>query len=518
MGGKPRILWADDEIDLLQPHILFLEGKGYHVESVTNGSDAVKKVKSESFELIFLDEQMPGMDGLETLSEIKNVDPELPVVMITKSEEEHIMEDALGQRISDYLIKPVNPRQILLTCKRLLDRHRIRDQRVSQDYLQSFGEISSQLNGELNPADWIRLYTRLVNYERELEQDEGLRQVLTDQFKEANSAFGRYIEQNYAGWIATPGQSDTRPVLSHEIIPTYVFPALSGNRPVVFVVVDCMRLDQWLEFERLLYPLYEIEKDYHFGILPTATPYARNAIFSGMLPAELARRYPSVWSGSEEDEHSRNRNEEEFLADLLERRRIDARMRYDKILKADDGRTLAQSVSDLSQCDLSAIVVNFVDNLAHSRSDSAVLKEIAPDERAYRALTRTWFAHSWLYQFFRELAAHDVTVIVTTDHGVVRSLHATKVIGDRETSTSLRYKYGRNIKCDKRHAIFVRDPLEYGLPSTGINTNYILAKEDYYFVYPTNYNKYLNQYRDTMQHGGASLEEMILPVVTMRPR
>ncbi len=518
MANEPYILWADDEIDLLQPHIRFLEERGYRVQSVTNGTDAVETIRSERFDLVFLDEQMPGKDGIEALAEIKALHPDLPVVMITKSEEEHIMEDALGKRISDYLIKPVNPKQILLTCKRLLDRKRFRDERVAQDYLRAFSEIAQVLNGPMSPDDWVALYQKLTGYERELEEDEGLRQVLNDQLREANAVFGRYIESAYPGWIARSGPSADRPVLSHEVIPTWVLPALESGGPVVFLVIDCMRYDQWLEFERMLYPLFEFEKAFHFSILPTATPYSRNAIFSGLLPGEIARRYPQVWNDSEDDETSRNRNEAEFLSDLLRRRRHDVRVRYEKVLRSDEGRTLLNSVGDLQHTDLTAIVVNFVDNLAHSRSDSAVLKEITPDERAYRALTRTWFEHSWLFQLFRELARTNATVIVTTDHGVVRSLHATKVIGDRETSTSLRYKYGRNLKCDHRHAIFVKDPATYGLPSVGINTNYIIAKEDFYFVYPTNYGKYLQQYRDTMQHGGASMEEMILPVVTMRPR
>ena len=515
-----RILWVDDEIDLLEPHILFLETKGYKVSRATNGADAVDRVQNERFDLIFLDEQMPGMDGLETLSEIKSEVPAVPVVMVTKSEEEEIMEDAIGGQISDYLIKPVHPKQILLTCKRLLDQKRIRDQHVSQDYLRSFRQISMKLGGPMWPDDWVDLYLDLVRYDRELEGDEGLRQVLDDQFREANYEFGRYIEREYPVWIGQSGSAptDERPVLSHEVLPTWVFPLLEEKKPIFFILVDCMRYDQWLEFEKLLYPLFNIEKDFHYGLLPTATPFSRNAIFSGLLPGEISQRYPKFWKDAEGDEHSRNRHEERLLQDLLRRRRIQCKMQYEKILKAEEGHTVAQQINKYLESDLSAIVVNFVDNLAHSRSDSAVLKEIAPDERAYRALTRTWFEHSWLYQAFQELAQHDCKVVVTTDHGVIRSLHPTKVIGDRETSTSLRYKYGRNLKCDTRHAIHIKDPMEYGLPGNSINTHYIIAKEDYYFVYPTNYNHYVNHYKDTMQHGGVSLEEMILPVLTMEPK
>lgn len=516
----PHLLWADDEIELLRPHILFLESKGYRVTSVTNGTDAVDKVQEERFDLVFLDEQMPGMGGLEALSEIKALAPELPVVMITKSEEEHIMEDAIGGQIADYLIKPVNPRQVLLTCKKLLEGSRLRDERVSQDYLQRFGEISLQIGNRPELKEWIDIYQQLVRFGLELDSDDGARQILEDQYRQANREFCKFIESHYTDWIAGVRDKEAdRPMLSNDVIPNWVLPQLKHEKPVVFMLIDCMRYDQWLEFERLLYPHFNIEKDWHVSLLPTATPYSRNAIFSGLLPIEIATKHPRLWQHDNGDEGSLNQHENELLGELLKSKRLqDVRYRYDKIVSSNDGQNLAAAVSDLLQHELSAIVVNFVDILAHSRSDSNVLKEIAPDERAYRALTRTWFEHSWLYRVFEDLSKMDVTVIVTTDHGAIRSLHPTKVIGDRETSTSLRYKHGRNLKADTRNAIFAREPEPYGLPRTGINENYIFAKEDYYFVYPTNYNKYMHQYRDTFQHGGVSLEEMLLPVATLKPR
>jgi CheY-like chemotaxis protein len=517
----PRILWADDEIDLLRPHVLFLEGKGYDVTSVTNGADAVEHVRDARFDVVFLDEQMPGMGGLDALAEIKAVSPETPVVMITKSEEEHLMEDAIGGQIADYLIKPVNPKQILLTCKRLLEGGRLREEKTSQTYLSRFGELSMRIGSGLDADEWIEVYQQLVRYGVELEADDGARQILEDQYREANREFGRFIEEVYPGWIEDlrAGEKEGRPPLSPEVLSTWVLPRLDEGKPVVFMLIDCMRYDQWLEFERLLYPLFNLEKDWHYSLLPTATPYSRNAIFAGLLPGEIATRYPHYWQHDTGDEGSLNQHEDKLLMEFLQRKhKGGVRLRYDKIVSTEDGQNLAAAASDLAQHDLSALVVNFVDILAHSRSDSSVLKEIAPDERAYRALTRTWFEHSWLYRLFEDLARQDVTLVLTTDHGVVRSLHATKVIGDRETSTSLRYKHGRNLKADDKHAIFVRNPEAYGLPRTGINENYIFAKEDYYFVYPTNYHRYLNQYMDTFQHGGASLEEMILPVVTLRPR
>jgi CheY-like chemotaxis protein len=522
MADNQRLLWVDDEIDLLRPHILFLEAKGFDVTSVSNGSDAVAKVREGRYDLVFLDEQMPGMGGLEALAEIKRITPETPVVMITKSEEEHLMEDAIGGQISDYLIKPVNPKQILLTIKRLLESSRLREEKVSQSYLQQFTRISSALGSDMSHGEWAELYRDLVRYGLQLEGDEGVRQVLDDQYRDANREFGRYIEERYEGWIKAvvsgkPPDED-RPALSHEVMPRWVLPHVGRGRPVLFLLIDCMRYDQWLEFESLLYPLFNIEKDWHYSILPTATPYSRNAIFSGLLPVDIAKRFPQYWQDTSADEHSLNQHEEPMMMEMLRRHRLDVRARYDKIVSGGQGASLADRINEYTQQDLSAIVVNFVDILAHSRSDSNVLKEIAPDERAYRALTRTWFEHSWLYATFQQLARMDCTVVISTDHGIVRSLHATKVIGDRETSTSLRYKHGRNLQCDDRHAIYVKDPERFGLPRAGINENYIFAKEDYYFVYPTNYNRYLNQYNDTFQHGGASLEEMILPVATLRPR
>jgi DNA-binding response OmpR family regulator len=516
----PKLLWVDDEIELLKPHLLFLEEKGYDVESATNGADAIERVRSDHVDVVLLDEQMPGMGGLDTLPELKDAAPNVPVVMITKSEEENLMEEALGRQIADYLTKPVNPSQVLLTLKRLLEGERLESEQISQSYMQTFNRISQRLQSYLSHEEWVELYLELMGYDLEIDSDEGARQILNDQMQEANRAFGRFVEESYPTWIQNVDQApdESRPALSHEVIDEFVLPEMEDDKPVVFFVIDCLRYDQWLVFEELLRGDFSMEKDFYYSILPTATPYSRNSIFSGLLPQEIAERYPRIWEQGEDDEHSRNRNEQEFLEDLLDRRRVDASLRYDKLIGSDDGQSFADSAADLTQHDLAAVVVNFVDVLAHSRSDSDVLKELAPDERAYRDLTRTWFEHSWLLRTFRALAKRDCTVVVTTDHGAVRCLHSTEVIGDRETSTALRYKYGNNLKADEQHAIFVKDPESYGLPAPSINTNYILAKEDYYFVYPTNFHHYEKKYRDTMQHGGASMQEMLLPVVTMTPK
>ncbi len=517
MPGNPKILWADDEIDLLRPHILFLETRGYDVTSVTNGADAIGAADRVRYDVILLDEQMPGLGGIDILEELRQKAPETPVVMVTKSEEERLMEEALGGQISDYLTKPVNPSQILLTIKRLLDHNRLRTEKVSRDYLQSFNRITQALMNPLTHAEWIEVYRQLVHYDIELKGDEGARHILEDQYREANRAFGKFVEERYPAWIrAQPGED--RPALSHDVIPNYVVPNMHPGKPVVFLVIDCMRYDQWLELETLLYDLFDIEKEFYYSILPTATPYSRNAIFSGLLPASIATRYRETWESGEDDEHSRNRDEERFLRDLMKRMRLDPKIRYQKLVKSREGQEFARQTDAFLAQDLSAIVINFVDILAHSLSDSDVLKQIAPNERAYRALTRTWFEHSWLYQAFAEFARAECTMVVTTDHGAIRSLRSAKVHGDRNTSTALRYKYGRNVKCSEKHAIVVADPEIYGLPKNEAHTNYIIAKEDYYFVYPTNFHHYQNLYRDTMQHGGASLEEMILPVVTLRPK
>ncbi|MCY4159977.1 MAG: response regulator [Bacteroidetes bacterium] len=522
MSTAGHLLWADDEIDLLRSHVLFLENRGYRVSCVTNGADAIEAVtQGDSVDVVLLDEQMPGMGGLETLAAIKQKRPDLPVIMVTKSEEEHLMDEALGGQISDYLTKPVNPSQILLTCKRLLERMQLRNARVSKDYMHRFNAISMALNDCTAINEWISLYQELVHYDRRLIEDEGARQVLSDQYREANRVFGRYIQDVYPDWIATcqSNSKADRPILSHEVVPHWIFPKLEANHPVIFFVIDCMRYDQWLEFESLLLPFFSIQTDFHLGILPTSTPYARNAIFSGLLPLDIAQRHPSFWQGENGEESSLNQHEEALLKSCLERHHLGhISMRYRKLIGKEDGRTFAQDVNHYLQADLNSIVVNFVDILAHSRADSDVIRELAPDEQAYRALTRTWFEHSWLYQSFQTLSRKDCTIVITTDHGAIRSLHGAKVRGDRNTSTALRYKFGRNLHADERHAMIVRDPRAFGLPSGGAGDCYIIAKEDYYFVYPTNFNHYRNRYNDSMQHGGASMEEMILPVVTLHPR
>ncbi|MEX0894614.1 MAG: response regulator [Balneolaceae bacterium] len=511
-----RILWADDEIDQLKAHIIFLEGKGFDITAVTNGDDAVSMIKDRPFDIIFLDEQMPGMNGLDTLEMIKQLQPSLPVVMITKSEEESIMENAIGGHISDYLIKPVNPNQILLTVKRILDRRRLQSEKSAQTYLRHFNELSARFDEQTDWEGWIDIYQQMTRWDMDLEQgDEAILQVLSDQFRQANQAFGKFVELEYSSWL----QSDfpERPLLSHEVLPRYVFPKLSDQKPVFFFLIDCMRYDQWLLFERILRNFYTIETDFYYSILPTATPFSRNSIFSGLMPLSIKQKYPELWEMGQ-DENSLNRHEEELLRRLMKSKNLNYSLKYEKILQAGDGRKLASHILDYTQTPLNAIIYNFVDTLVHSRSDSDVLKELAPTGSAFRSLAESWFQHSSLLQIFKELSHQDVEVVVTTDHGAIRSLRDTKVYGDRDSATSLRYKYGRNLKADESAAIYIDKPEDYQLPVTPPANSYIIARENYYFVYPTNYHKYQNLYRDTFQHGGATMEEMILPVATLKPK
>jgi DNA-binding response OmpR family regulator len=516
--GKYKIIWADDEIELLKPHILFLQQRGYEIIPVTNGEDAINLIRRGSYDMILLDEMMTGKDGLTTLEEIKDIHPSLPVIMITKSEEEKLMEDAIGRKIDFYLTKPVNPSQILLALKKILETKKITEQRLSRDYIQEFNNISRMLMNDLSYQEWVDMHISLSQWDVELDahSELGLQQTLYDQKHNCNVEFGKYIETHYMNWLQ--GSSKDRPVLSPDVISHFVFPKIAAKRKVVFIVIDCLRLDQWLSFEPLLYPYYTVQKDYYYSILPTATPYARNAIFSGLYPIDIEKKFPDIWAKGEEDDSSRNRFEKELLEYQLKINRVplEGEPRYIKVLNIEAAKNLEQNILSIAEStQLTAIVINFLDVLAHSRSDSTVIKEIAPNESAYRSLSGSWFTHSPFFEVLKLLTRLPVTVIITSDHGSIRSLHGTQVIGDKETSTSLRYKYGKNIKSNPKHAIFVKKPSDYKLPMRGVNTSYIIAKEDYYFVYPTNYHYYLNYYKDSFQHGGISMDEMILPVIEL---
>jgi CheY-like chemotaxis protein len=512
------ILWADDEIDLLKPHILFLENKGYDVTPVNNGADALEKCNEVNYDIVFLDENMPGMSGLETLSQIKASKPSLPVVMITKSEEEHIMEEAIGSKIADYLIKPLNPNQILLSVKRILDNKRLISERTNLGYQQDFRNISMAYNERIGHEEWVEIYKKLIFWELEIDSsaNKSMAEVLEMQKGEANSNFAKFITENYESWL-----NDTKaekPLLSHQLMKKKVFPVLKPNETLFFFLIDNLRYDQWKILEGIISEFYNIEEESaYYSILPTTTAFARNSIFSGMLPSEMEKYHPDLWVNDDEDE-GKNNQEEEFLMRQLQKNRIDGKASYHKIISTAQGKALVDQVNNLMNNQLNVVVYNFVDMLSHARTDMAMIRELAPDEAAYRSLTRSWFLHSPLLEVLKKIAEKKARLIITTDHGTIRVKRPYKIIGDKNTNTNLRYKQGKNLGFDEDDVLVVRKPERFFLPKLNVSTAYVFTLEDYFFAYPNNYNYYVNYYKDTFQHGGVSLEEMIIPFISLIPK
>ncbi len=507
------ILWADDEIDLLKPHIIFLQQRGYDITPVNNGSEAVELCEAKHFDVVFLDEHMPGMSGLEALTLIKNNKPGLPVVMITKNEEEQIMEEAIGAKIDDYLIKPLNPSQILLAVKKILDNKRLVIEKTNQGYQQEFQKISMAFLDDLNHERWVDIYKKLVFWELQMDQadNQDMAEVLEMQKVEANSNFCRFIRRNYESWLNDP-KAD-KPMLSHQLIKRKVFPELKEGRPTFLIVIDNLRFDQWKTIEPILSEHYNVdEEEAYYSILPTTTAYARNAIFSGMMPSEMAKTYPELWVGEEDDE-GKNNFEDEFLSRLIRRNNLQIKFSYHKIKKLEEGRDLAESVNNLFSNDLNVIVYNFVDMLSHARTDMAMIRELAPDEAAYRSITKSWFIHSPLLDILKEISTKNARVIITTDHGTIRVKRPFKIIGDKAVNTNLRYKQGKNLGYEGDKVMEAHKPERFFLPKQNVSTSYVFAIEDQFFAYPNNYNYYVNFYKDTFQHGGVSLEEMIIPLI-----
>lgn len=510
---KFKILWADDEIDLLKPHILFLQQKGYEIITVNSGVDAIEEVEAHNFDLVFLDEMMPGMTGLETLQQIKMLKPQVPVVMITKSEEEHIMDDAIGGKIADYLIKPINPNQILMSVKKILQNKRLISEKTSSSFRQDFMNLSMACNEAATYQEWMDIYKKLTYWEIEMDQAEitGMQEVLETQKAEANTAFAKFIKNNYLDWLNDP-KAD-KPVLSHRLMKEKVFPQLKQGSPLFFIVIDNLRLDQWEMLKPLVTEYFNIEEEgTYFSILPTTTAYARNALFSGMMPSDMARFHPELWEG-EDSEEGKNNREEDFLGENLHRNRLNIKFSYHKVLQAFQGKALLDNFSNLLHNDLNVLVYNFVDMMSHARTDMKMIRELAPSESAYRSLTKSWFEHSTLFEMFKKIHDAKAQVIVTTDHGTKRVNKPYKIIGDKTVTTNLRYKQGKNLNFESGKVFEINKPEEAKLPRFNVSTGYVFAVEDYFFAYPNNYNYYVNFYRDTFQHGGVSLEEMIIPVV-----
>ncbi len=515
---KPIILWADDEIDLLKPHIIFLNNKGYDVVPVVSGADAVEKVKQQKFDLVFLDENMPGMNGLEALNQIKQLKPTLPVVMITKNEEEQIMEEAIGAKIADYLIKPINPNQILMSIKKILDNKRLVEEKTNQSYQQNFRELSMSFSDKLSHEEWVDVYKKLIFWELEIDrtQNKSMGEVIDMQKSEANNNFCKFIKKSYEGWLNDANVP--RPLLSHQLMKKKVFPLLQGEEPVFFLLIDNLRFDQWKVLEPIISEYFNVEEESaYYSILPTTTAYARNAIFSGMMPSEMEKKYPELWA-NEDDEGGKNNFEEEFLVAQLQKNKHDIKSSYHKVLNVEQGKNLVNNISNLMNNKLNAIVYNFVDMLSHARTDMAMIRELAPDESAYRSITYSWFQHSSLLEALKKIAEKKVKLVITTDHGTIRVKHPYKIVGDKSVNSNLRYKVGKNLSFEEKDVLVVKNPDRFFLPKKNISSSYVFTIEDYFFAYPNNFNYYVNYYKDTFQHGGVSLEEVIIPLVTLSSR
>ena len=510
------ILWVDDEIEHLRAHIIFLEKKGYEVVTVTNGPDAIEQCKQRNFDIIMLDEMMPGLTGLETLQTIKEITPATPVVMVTKSEEEDIMDQAIGSKIADYLIKPVNPNQILLTLKKNVHRKEIVTEVTQTGYQQSYLNIAQQIDNCKTAEDWMNIYKRIVHWELELSSaDSNMTEMLQMQKEEANIGFAKYIRNNYLGWVA-PTPAD-HPMLSNEIFKKKIFPAIDNGEKVFLIVIDNFRYDQWRMLAPEIGDMFDIDEQLYFSILPTATQYARNAIFSGLMPTQIAELFPDLWV-DEDEEEGKNLNEGPLIKKQIERYRRHDTFSYHKINDSAGAEKFLQQLKSLSGNDLNVAVVNFVDMLSHARTESKMVRELANNESAYRSITLSWFRHSVMSELLRRLSQTDYKVIITTDHGSIRVSKAVKIIGDRNTNTNLRYKLGKNLNYNAKELFVIKDPLKAQLPAPNISTSYVFATGDSFFAYPNNYNYYVSYYKDPFQHGGISMEEMLVPLVTLTPK
>ena len=509
------LLWVDDEIELLKPYVIFLEKKEYEVVTATNGQDALDLCRERAFDLIFLDENMPGLSGLEPLSMIKEINPTIPVVMVTKSEEEDIMNQAIGSKIADYLIKPVNPNQIFLTLKKHLHKREIETEVTNTGYQQNFMKIGMQINDSYTLKEWEEVYRRLVYWELELSStDGGMSDLLKAQKAEANNGFAKFVKKNYLQWMQN---SDERPLMSPDIFKKSVFPLLSQGEKVFLVVFDNFRYDQWREIAKELADDFVFEEQFCLSILPTATQYARNAIFSGLMPSQIEQMYPELWV-DEDEEDGKNLNEEQLIKTQLERYRRKNTFSYFKLNSSMESEKLVERIKNLMSNDLNVLVINFIDMLSHARTESRMVRELASDERAYRSITASWFKNSPVRELFRELAKLDVKIVVTTDHGSIRVNNPVKVIGDKNTNTNLRYKLGKNLSYNQKQVFELKNPKAVFLPAPNISTTYIFAQNEDFFAYPNNYNYYVGYYKNTFQHGGISMEEMLVPLVTMQSK
>lgn len=517
MDQQISILWVDDEIDLLKPYIIFLEDKGFDVAITTNGEDAIDLCRDEPFDIIFLDENMPGMNGLETLQHIKDILPGVPVVMITKSEEEDIMEEAIGSKIADYLIKPVNPQQILMSIKKNVQAHEIRSKKITSDYQSEFAKLGMLINDCRDFDDWVQVYKALIHWDLEMDDMESeMIEILRMQHSEASAQFCKFISRNYSEWME--GNRADRPMMCHDVMKEKILPLLDNGEKVFFMVIDNLRADQWRMIRETLSEDYATEDDeIYSSILPTATQYARNSLFAGLLPSDIKKMYPKFWV-DEDSEEGKNQFESELVGTCLDRFRKDYSYSYHKVNESSFGTRVLNNIDQLLHNDLNVVVFNFIDMLSHSRTESRAIRELATDESAYRALALSWFNHSSTKSFFKRLAEENVKIVVTTDHGAIRVQNPEKVIGDRNTNTNLRYKVGKNLSYNQRGVYEMHNPEKCGLPSLNVSSKYIFCYNESFFAYPNNFNHYVTYYRDTFQHGGISMEELLIPFSVLSPK
>ena len=511
-----KLLWADDEIELLNAHIIFLQGKGYEVTKVTNGPDAIEACKDEAFDLILLDENMPGLTGLETLTRIKQMHPTTPVVMVTKSEEEDIMEQAIGSKIADYLIKPVNPNQILLTLKKNIHSKEIVAEKANSAYQQNFGKLAMQISDARTIEEWQEVYRNIVYWELQLESaDTQMHEMLKSQKEDADKMFGRFIKKNYLDWMASPREE--RPMMSNDLFRDRIFPLLDNGEKVFMIIIDNFRYDQWRVLADEIGGDFVIEEELYTSILPTATQYARNAIFSGLMPKQIKEMFPDLWV-DEEDEEGKNQNEEELIGTQIARYRRKDSFSYGKVLTSAAADKYMDTINSLAKNDLNVLVINFIDMLSHARTESLMVRELAANEAAYRSITQSWLRHSAIKRLFSYLADNKYTVVITTDHGSIQVDTPTKIIGDKNTNTNLRYKLGKSLNCSSKDVFEIKEPAKAFLPAPNLSTSYIFATGSDFFAYPNNYNYYVQYYKDTFQHGGISMEEMLVPLIKLRPK